>query len=95
MRFKPGQKVVCIKRDGWIWSKSKTPAPNDGGFPKFNEIVTVQFHESVTHITLVEFPVWDDLYHKFRSYHIKNFEPLISDEQLEEELKAIHEPQTI
>lgn len=50
-RFKPGQKVVCIRKAGKIWrgyDSDGNPCSNVG--PEFNEIVTVSKSPSL----------WDD-----------------------------------
>jgi hypothetical protein len=86
MRFKPSQKVVCIKRD--VWMSRRTKKPSIG--PKFNEVVTVAGpgHEPGC-IFIVEYP--SNGFSNPAAYIEKWFEPLVSDDVLEAELESIFE----
>jgi hypothetical protein len=87
--MKPGDKVVCIKKDTWVYSSSRNIIP-DTYFPKFNEVVTIKHYQfgSLVHVVLMEY----DAHQKhglYRGFHVKNFAPLITDEELYKELSQI------
>ncbi len=55
MRFKPGQKVVCVKNTEWHCDVTKEVAT--WPHPKWNEIVTVDYYDGSKHIALVEYGI--------------------------------------
>lgn len=94
MKFKSGQKVVCIATGKWTFSCKKLSfwkalfAKFSHGFgPKFNEIVTVDGYADPGYIYVKEYRLLEqEREYSFAEYA---FEPLISDEQLEHELESI------
>jgi len=86
MRFKPGDKVVCIHKGQWIGTNGDV-----GIGPEFNEIVEIKCAcwAYTGNVFLTEYPYsTTGREQSFRSYW---FEPLITDEQLEKELQSIPE----
>jgi hypothetical protein len=76
MRFKPGQQVVCIKKNEWVTSP--------GIAPKFNEVCTFERYSN----TGDGFLVFKEYKQKAstggrNAYNFIWFEPLVSDEVLE------------
>jgi hypothetical protein len=92
MRFKPGQKVVCVRPNSRYTIKS---GPRKGlkhriG-PRFNEIVTIAslppgWAIKPGQVLLAEYMAAE------MSYDEKYFEPLISDAVLAKELSEIEQP---
>jgi hypothetical protein len=87
MQYNKGQKLVCVNRDHWA-----NKAHNVFGGTKFNEIVTVEgcniYDERF--LAFYEYQqVTNGLRHCFDE---KYFEPLISDEELEEQLEDVKKP---
>lgn len=84
MRFKPGQKVVCVNKNGW---KSRYTGIIKPG-PKFNDIVTVEGHGFTEHntIRLVEYGMPGFIGPRF-SYEEDQFEPLMDISELTEILE--------
>lgn len=89
MKYKPGQKLVCINKDGWIDEDG-----NECVGPEYNEIVTFSRVKNTGYIVLLEYeflsgdPSGDD-------YRIKEFVPLVADSVLEAELLSISESKTL
>jgi len=91
-RFNSGQKLVCINREGW----ADVSTDKDSKGPAFNEEVTFLKAGNAGYIVLVEYektnvPLWLRLLGEVHQYDASQFEPLISDEILEAELKEIPE----
>jgi hypothetical protein len=95
MKFKKGQKLVCTNKGGWFatkkffrfWTKLINPIG-----PKFNEIVTLEAYNPANFqfMALREYELYTDgLRH---CYDEQFFEPLVSDETLEEELSKVKQP---
>jgi hypothetical protein len=87
MRFKKGQKVVCVKKEPWVIIVKRNQIY---GYPdpKYNEVVTVKRYVNIEPgvgwlIELFEYG--------FAVYSERNFEPLIEDSVLEKELSEIPE----
>lgn len=82
MRFKIGQKVVCIKKGNWesVSGRSSHLSPD----PKYNEIVIISKYSKELHngIPLVEI-------HGYRPCYYENrFAPILNDlNEIEEALK--------
>jgi hypothetical protein len=91
MRFKKGQKVVCVKKGPWKngpgWEDKPPAKPND---PAYNEIVTV-----ASYYRLIEGDWFIFLYGYPYVYQESLFEPLIEDSVLEKELEGIKEVITV
>lgn len=86
MRFKPGDKLLCVKRDRW---HSKIDGKHSIG-PKFNEEVTFQRYANTGSGYLV-FCEYQQI-NRFggqNSYNPKWFEPLVSDSALKDALEEI------
>lgn len=87
MRFKPGQEVVCTKKDNW---SGPVDAPEG---PKYNEVVTVHAYRPYGEFVILneyrDGGADDDNY----AYHEKHFEPVITTEELNEALADV--PETI
>ena len=94
MRFKPGQKVVCVR-------PTKEYVPQNGDNigkkhnygPKYNEIVTIRGYDADDDefVLIQEYPG----YPRAMSYWEIYFEPLISDDVIARELESVPEPFTI
>ena len=102
MRFKPGQKVVCIANcnGNWeqvtelTWLQYLNIQPRKTNGPKFNEIVTVDDHDHDEYaIALKEYDTYKN--GKRNTFLEKYFEPLVSDNVLEMELASCREPDFI
>jgi hypothetical protein len=94
MRFKKGQKVVCVRPTGPFVCNA-TGLIEDIG-PKFNDIVTVAGY-SMAHLGNVYISeyLWSDRHRRRRSFREYHFEPIISDAVLAEELAKVREPQIL
>lgn len=94
MKFKSGQKVVCTAKGQWfkelnlsnisLWKRLQILFKGNRCLgPVYNEVVTVDnISQNPGHVSLVEYPglgQYDDRY----------FEPLVTNEVLEEELSEI------
>jgi hypothetical protein len=80
-RFKPGDQVVCTSKNWWRASDGQK---SNG--PAYNSIVTVgPYYTQGSAFDREAFFIAD--YAKW--YHEANFEPIITDSQLEEELNQI------
>jgi hypothetical protein len=83
-RFKSGQELVCTRKKPWV-RKGGPPACR---LPRYNELVVVDKPAGPEHVDLIGFinatggPV---------EWHDDNFEPLVSDAVLAEELSQINE----
>lgn len=87
MRFKPGDQVVCTKKDGWCVVYRRPMAKRQASIgPKYNEVVTVS-----QGVDVPGYPVFIILeeYSKRDGFGEIYFEPLITDEQLAEALKEV------
>ena len=82
MKFQPGQEVVCTTKNWWNCGSGQRSTG-----PKYNELVTViryhtegrdDFERSCIYVV-----GWT------RAYHDANFEPVLTNGQLNEELQAI------
>lgn len=81
MKFKPGQEVVCVKRDPWAVIIGMD-GPMDG--PKFNELVTVRgcvLPDTFAFLTFEEYP-------ENQGYNAFWFRPVMTSGQLKEALKS-------
>lgn len=82
MRFKTGQKVVCVNRNGWTSRLSGKSKPG----PLFNEIVTVESNQPDNTIRLTEYRMPGFIALRF-SYEEDQFEPLMDITELTEILE--------
>lgn len=90
MRFKPGQKVVCVEGDPWI-SNEADYGPKFG--PQFNDIVTVHGYppQHPGYVILSEYR-YSHVSGREMAFSEHYFEPLIEDAILEEELNQCRQP---
>jgi hypothetical protein len=90
MKFKPGQKVVCIHKGDW---RGLIYGSIDNGFkPKFNEEVTIHGYgklNGLTGVSLIEYPI--NSYGSPQMFLEKWFVPLMDISELTEILN--HEPE--
>jgi hypothetical protein len=98
MRFKKGQQIVCVAKRGWEYEMPIvkkyffglfTKTINRAYGPEFNEVVTCNGYSNNKYIYLKEYSS-DPISKLIPTYHEISFEPLISDEELAEELSTIH-----
>lgn len=91
MRFKPGQKVICIRAIDWVYDNQTFSAKPIG--PKKDEIVTVwQYNpDDETYIILSEYRKHQSGW--MQSFEEKNFEPLMDISELTAILE--HQTQTV
>lgn len=91
MKFRPGQKVVCIHRGTWtsITAISKTPVLGSG--PQFNEICTIIDYYTINGINGYKIAGYEinAFTGKPMGFIKKWFEPLVDDAVLEAELQSI------
>lgn len=97
MRFKPGDKVVCLASGDWVkqnnfsWLQILGLKSKKSNGPKFNEIVTVDSWTCAPYeIALKEYSTMDGNHR--HTYSERCFAPLVSDAVLEAELSSCREP---
>jgi hypothetical protein len=95
MRFKPGQKIVCIIDNACLWTSQNTGEKSIG--PKLNEIVTVKGYSILlpNNVILYEYESLTSTGSR-RTFRETRFEPLIEDrlEEYVKSLESIEEPVT-
>lgn len=92
MKFKPGQQVVCVKKQSWLKGGR---IPHNRG-PRFNEVLKIQDVMLRPHSRYGMY-----LFLSFREHHpdeITNgwyssewFEPLITNDELQKELETFEQ----
>jgi hypothetical protein len=76
MRFKPGQKVVCINKDGWMSLDDYELVPG----PLFNQVYMITSYECEGYCRVYEFS-------QTESWNEEMFEPLMDISELTEILE--------
>lgn len=93
-RFKPGQLVTPKYKDGWEHSEKKYAPP---AAPKYGDVVTIDcypYPHLQQYCAFVEYPQCN-LSGQRIAFYESDFEPLVSDAVLREELESVPEPFTI
>lgn len=85
MRFKPGQKVVCVHKGDWK-SIVSGRTMNDSK-PEYNEIVTVKEYKSIAFTTGIQLTEYPTIHGEVQIFQEKWFEPLMDITELTEILE--------
>lgn len=99
MKFKPGQKVICVSKGSWIkgldfgalsfWNKIRVLLKgNKICGPRYNDIVTVDRLDGCNNLPGF-MPIKEYNKYQFGQYQESCFEPLVKQEALEAELEEI------
>ncbi len=88
MNFQPGQEVVCIKKDPWIWVIGPRIGSEAPG-PRYNEILTIRQVEREPEGAW-EFLVFDE-YPGHQGYSSRWFRHILSNDDLVRALEDVEE----
>lgn len=97
MKFKSGQKIICVVNAKWHFTcktlsfwQSLFIRFRHGWGPKFNEVVTVDGYRGNGYIYIKEYRLNQD--GGEYSFNEDGFEPLMTDEELNEVMETIKQP---